>query len=131
MSRVLVLTHGCVIEAVYTGAMTMDLVKESEARIEAEIPRVPHPVILYNTLSMDPPTMALAREMKAFDARIQPRILRSATAVREATTAFLAKVAFVLSRDHRVFYNDRGAAYRWLIEAVQAVQGSEQPVPSP
>lgn len=97
--------------------MTMDLVKEGERRIESLIPTLPEPLILYDTLGMDPPTMDLALEMKKFDSRIQPRIKRSATVVPNAMTAFAAKVAFALSRDHRVFYNDRAAAIAWLQSA--------------
>ena len=122
MRSVVVTLSGDVIDAVYTGRMTMELVKEGEAKIEALIPRAAHPVVLYNTLAMDPPEMALAREMKTFDARVQPLILRSATVVRDPMTAFMAKVAFVFSRDHRVFYDDLEAAKRWLNEAVDAAK---------
>lgn len=122
MSSVEVNLRGNVIDAVYSGAMTMSLVKEAQAKIEAFLRVVPHPVILYDTLAMDPPPMALAMEMKAFDARVQPRILRSATVVKDAMTAFMAKIAFAFSRDHRVFYDDRDGALRWLMDAVQTAQ---------
>jgi hypothetical protein len=122
MGKVVVSLRGNIIEAVYTGAMTMNLVKEGEAKIEQMISHTPHPVVLYDTLAMDPPSMDLAMEMKAFDKRVQPRILRSATAVSDAKTAFMAKVAFVFARDHRVFYADREGALRWLQEAVTAAQ---------
>jgi hypothetical protein len=52
--------------------------------------------------------------MKSFDKRIRLRVARSATAVRDPATAFLAKVAFALWRNHRVFYDDLDAAYAWL-----------------
>lgn len=105
-----------IIHAVYESEMTMDVVKEGERKIEALTPSLEKPLVLYDTLSMRPPSLDLALEMKAFDGRIQPRIVRSATVVGDAMTAFAAKVAFALSRDHRVFYNDRAAAI-WLAAA--------------
>lgn len=103
-----------IIHALYEGTMTMELVKEGEQKIEALIPTVGAPLVLYDCLGMEPPGLDLALEMKAFDSKIQSRIKRSATVVANAMTAFAAKVAFVLSRDHRVFYNDRAAAIAWL-----------------
>lgn len=122
MSTVVVSLRGNMIEAIYTGAMNMVLVKDGERQIEALIRKTPHPVVLYDTLAMDPPSMELALEMKAFDKRVQPLILRSATVVSDAKTAFMAKVAFVFSRDHKVFYADRDGAVKWLDEAVVAAQ---------
>jgi hypothetical protein len=115
MASVEVTLEGNIIHARYEGAMSMDLVQEGERKIEAMVDRVPSPVVLYDTLKMDPPTVRLALEMKAFDSRIARRIGRSATVVRDATTAFCAKIAFVFSR-HRVFYDDIDAARAWLLE---------------
>jgi hypothetical protein len=52
--------------------------------------------------------------MKAFDGRIRNKVLRSATVVRDAATAFMAKIAFVFSREHKVFYDDLDKALEWL-----------------
>lgn len=94
--------------------MTMDVVRQAEKKIEAFLSITADARVLYDTLDMDPPSMELAFEMKAFDARIQSRLVRSATVVRDAKTAFMAKIAFVLSRDHKVFYNDLDKALEWL-----------------
>ncbi|MEO8035291.1 MAG: hypothetical protein ABI837_12725 [Acidobacteriota bacterium] len=118
MASVRVAASRGVIHAVYEGTMTMELVKEGQRQIEALIPTLASPVVLYDTLAMDPPQMSLALEMKAFDSRIAPLILRSATVVSNAATAFCAKVAFIFSREHRVFYNDRRAAIDWLQSAI-------------
>ena len=114
LASVRVTLEGNIIHAVYTGRMTMDLVKDGERQIEALLPVGTERMILYNTQAMDPPDMKLAMEMKAFDGRIRTRVARSATVVRDPTTAFLSKVAFVFSRNHRVFYDDLDAAYAWL-----------------
>jgi hypothetical protein len=113
MASVRVTLEGNIIHAVYSGEMTMDLVREGERRIEALLVDAER-MVLYDTLAMKPPTMQLALEMKAFDNRIRMKVSRSATAVRDPMTAFLSRVAFALSRNHRVFYDDLDAAYEWL-----------------
>ncbi len=113
MDSIRIRLEGDVIHATYTGTMTMDLILDAERQIEAMLAGS-GTKILYNTVAMEPPTMKLALEMKAFDSRISSRVSRSATVVRDATTAFLSKVAFALSSNHRVFYDDIDAAYTWL-----------------
>jgi hypothetical protein len=122
MSSVEVFRTGNLIHAVYDGAMNMELVQSGEQQIETLLRTTPEPVILYDTLKMAPPPIELAIEMKKFDSRIRHLVRRSATVVPDAMTAFMAKVAFALSRDHKVFYGDLDAALRWLSEAVS---GSE------
>ena len=122
MASVVVTLRGNIIEAVYSGKMTMDLVKEGEAKIEALISRTTNAAILYDTLAMRPPDMTLALEMRSFDGRVRPRVLRCATAVSDAMTAFMSKVAFALAREHRVFYGDRERAMAWLQEAVDTAE---------
>jgi hypothetical protein len=114
MAGVTVRQEGKVIHAVYTGAMTMEIVRDGERMIEDLVQRVADPVILYDTLAMEPPSMQLAMEMKSFDGRIRNSVVRSATVVPDPSTAFMAKVAFVFSRNHKVFYHDLEAAYAWL-----------------
>jgi hypothetical protein len=114
MAFVSVHQEGRIIHAIYSGPMTLELVREGERQIEGILEGIDKPMILYNTLAMDPPPIRLAIEMKAFDERIRPRVTRSATAVRDAATAFMAKLAFALSREHKVFYDDLRAAYDWL-----------------
>ena len=113
-ASVSVVSEGHLINATYRGTMTMDLVREAEKKIEAFLNITSDARVLYNTLDMDPPSMELALEMKAIDSRIQSRLVRSATDDRDAKTAFMAKVAYVLSRDHKVFYNDLDKALEWL-----------------
>ena len=114
MASVGVTVQGKVIHAMYVGTMTMDLVKEAERKIEEAVLQVKEPRILYDTRAMDTPTMALALEMKSFDSRVAPRVVRCATVVPSAAVAFMSKVAFVFSREHKVFYHDLGAALEWL-----------------
>ncbi len=114
MASVNVTRDGNIIHAVYVGEMTMDLVKEGERQIEEMIGRVHDPVVLYDTRMMEPPTIRLALEMKSFDSRIASRVVRCATVVKDAATAFCAKLAFVFTREHRVFYHDIDGARAWL-----------------
>lgn len=116
MASVSVALEGDVIHATYVGAMTLEIVKEGERQIEAMIGRVPSPSVLYDTRAMDAPPVALALEMKNFDSRIAKKITRSATVVSNAGTAFCAKIAFVFTREHRVFYHDMESAMAWLRE---------------
>jgi len=109
-----VIRVGNLVHAKYRGTMTMDLVREAEKKIEWFLANTAGPVVLYDTLEMDTPTMDLALEMKSFDGRIRDMVLRSATVVRDAGTAFMAKVAFVFSREHKVFYGDLDEALTWL-----------------
>ncbi len=129
MASVRVAIVNGVIHALYEGKMTMELVKEGEQKIEELIPSLPEPLVLYDCLAMNPPGMDLALEMKRFDSRIQPRIKRSATVVADAKTAFAARVAFALSRDHRVFYNDRGGAIAWLQSGVEVRRDNSHTLP--
>lgn len=117
MASVSVRLEGKVIHAIYTGEMTMELVRDGQRRIEEMLGQVDKPFVLYDTLAMDAPPIRLAMEMKAFDHRVRTRVVRSATVVRDPGTAFMAKVAFALSREHRVFYHDLQAAYDWLAGA--------------
>lgn len=92
----------------------MELVREGEQKIETAIARTAAASILYDCVEMDPPEMPLAIEMKSFDRRIRDRVRRAATVVNDPMTAFMSKVAFVLRREHKVFYKDLDAALRWL-----------------
>ena len=114
MASVSVTLEGKVIHATYVGTMTMDLVKDGERQIEALLAKVQLPAVLYDTRAMATPTVGLALEMKNFDSRIAKKISRSATVVNDAGTAFCAKIAFVFSPEHKVFYHDVESAMAWL-----------------
>ncbi len=103
-----------IIYATYIGEMTMELVKQAAASIEDYVNKSDHCKILYNTLDMTNPPMKLALEMQSFDKRIKGKVDKSATVVPTATTAFMASIAFVLSKNHKVFHNDLEAAKEWL-----------------
>lgn len=103
-----------IIVAVYTGEMDIELVKKAAADIEDLLSKPRSARILYNTLNMDSPSMKLAMEMKAFDEKIRHQVMKSATVVPGAATAFLASIAFILSKNHKVFHNDLDGALAWL-----------------
>ncbi len=103
-----------IIYATYVGEMNMELVKKAAASIEEYVNKITSSRILYDTLQMDNPPMKLALEMKAFDKRIKDKVEKSATVVPTATTAFMAAIAFILSKNHKVFYNNFDGAEKWL-----------------
>ncbi|MCG6551103.1 MAG: STAS/SEC14 domain-containing protein [Candidatus Magnetominusculus sp. LBB02] len=103
-----------IIIAVYTGEMSMEIVKQAAEDIEDLIIKAQSAKILYNTLEMESPSMKLAMEMKAFDAKIRDKIQKSATLVPGAATAFFASIAFILSKNHKIFHKDLDAALAWL-----------------
>jgi hypothetical protein len=118
MGSVHVSLEDSVIHARYMGDMTMELVREAQKQIENLLGTSVSRTVLYNTLAMEPTPVALAVEMKRFDASIRTRVKRCATVVATPAIAFLAKVAFALSPAHRVFYSDLDGAIRWLNEAI-------------
>ncbi|KWT92842.1 STAS/SEC14 domain-containing protein [Candidatus Magnetominusculus xianensis] len=103
-----------IIISVYTGEMDMEIVKQAASGIEELLTKSQSTRILYNTLNMETPSMKLAMEMKSFDAKIRDKVQKSATVVPSATTAFFASIAFILSKNHKVFHNDLDAALSWL-----------------
>jgi hypothetical protein len=107
------LQDGIVI-ATYTGEMDIETVRQAAADIEALLVTSQSTKILYNTLNMASPSMKLAMEMKSFDSKIKDKVQRSATVVPGAATAFFASIAFILSKNHKVFHNDIDGALLWL-----------------
>ncbi len=105
---------GDIIYATYHGEMNLELVREAATAIEVYVNKTSNCKILYNTLDMDKPPMKLALEMKSFDKRIKDKVEKSATVVPSATTAFMASIAFVLSKNHKVFHKDLKGAEEWL-----------------
>ncbi len=103
-----------IIYATYVGEMNMEVVQGAADSIEDYINKGQSNKILYNTLQMDNPPMKLALEMQSFDKRIKEKVVKSATVVPTATTAFMASIAFVLSKNHKVFHKDLNAAEEWL-----------------
>ncbi|KJR43700.1 hypothetical protein MCHI_000403 [Candidatus Magnetoovum chiemensis] len=103
-----------IIIATYKGEMTIELVKKAQDEIEKYLNDGSADRILYNTIEMLSPAMKLAIDMQNFDAKIRQRVVRSATVVPGAGTAFKASIAFAKSKNHRVFHNDYESAVIWL-----------------
>ena len=105
---------GTVIIAHYEGEMNSELVNDSATRIEQLLDTTEANKILYDTLNMSKPPLKLALQMKSFDTRIKDKVIKSATVVPGAATALKASIAFVLSKQHKVFHNDYDGAIEWL-----------------
>jgi hypothetical protein len=72
--------------------------------------------VLYDTLAMTAPPVDVPWSQRQLDDALGPVRLKRAIVVPDTKLAYLARLAFG-EGDYRVFYNDRGAAVRWLTEA--------------
>ncbi len=105
--------NGYRIEAKYSGKMTSELLEDTNRQIRSYVEKGCR-IILYNTLDMAKPEMKLSILMKKFDMEIGSRLSACATVTSDPTTAFMAKMAFIFTPNHKVFYNQLDEALAWL-----------------
>ena len=113
MSNVQVWKDGKVVVAMYSGRMCPNLLDEANSKIERAVAEGAE-LVLYHTSNMDDPSMGLALQMRRFNERIKSAVSKTATVTQSTITAYLARFAFGLSRNHRVFFRDSEAALSWL-----------------
>lgn len=113
-----VICNGYLIEAIYKGEMTTELLNETNAKIRTYVEKGCK-CILYNTLDMNKPEMKHSLMMKQFDQEIGPKLNACATVTSNPATAFMAKLAFIFTPNHRVFYNQLDEAKTWLMASRQ------------
>lgn len=101
------------IEAVYIGQMTIELLEKTNTEIRKYIDKGCG-CVLYNTLQMQKPEMKHSLLMKKFDSEISRKMVACATVTSDPTTAFMAKLAFIFTPKHEVFYNKLDEAKLWL-----------------
>lgn len=118
--RIWVEPVGAVIVARLRGVPTAELLRECEQRV-LELARDTQQVrVLYDALELEAPDMDLVLLQQRLDtekkASLGEASLRTAILVPNTRIAFLARIAFghVGEANYRVFYNDLGAAMKWL-----------------
>ncbi len=111
---------GSVIVARLRGMPTAEMLRECEQRV-LELARDTQQVrVLYDALEMVAPEIELVLLQQRLEAEktasLSAASLRTAILVPNTRIAYLARIAFghAGEANYRVFYNDFGAAVRWL-----------------
>ena len=111
---------GSIIVARLRGKPTAEMLQECEQRV-LELARDTRQVrVLYDALELVAPEIELVLLQQRLDtekkASLSEATLRTAILVPNTRIAYLARIAFghVGESHYRVFYNDVGAALRWL-----------------
>jgi len=111
---------GSVIVARVRGKPTAEMLRECERRV-LELARETHHVrLLYDALELEAPEIEVVRLHQQLEAAREVNLgaasLRTAILVPNTRIAYLARIAFghVGETKYRVFYNDFGAALKWL-----------------
>ena len=116
-------TVGSVIVARLRGMPTADMLRECEQRVLALARETRKVRVLYDALELVAPEMELVLLQQRLEADKQASLraasMRTAILVPDTRLAYLARIAFghVGEANYRVFYNDLGAALRWLEDA--------------
>jgi hypothetical protein len=98
------------------GVLTESILMECQQRVLALAADTQQNRVLYDALEMDAPSVDLiVMQQEQVAAERESLNLRRALVVPNTRVAYLARLAFG-DGDHRVFYNDIEAAYRWLRE---------------
>lgn len=112
---------GSVIVARLRGKPTPELLRECEQRVLALARDTNHVRVLYDALELVAPEMELVLLQQQLDSQKAATLsgaasLRTAILVPNTRIAYLARIAFghVGEANYRVFYNDLGAAMKWL-----------------
>jgi hypothetical protein len=123
--RVWVEPVGSVIVARIRGKPTAEMLRECESRVQDLIRDTRQVRVLYDALELEDPAMDLVLLQKRLDSERTVNLgaasVRTAILVPNTRIAYLSRIAFghVGEASYRVFYNDLGAALKWL-EAPEA-----------
>ena len=108
---------GDVVVARMRGEPTIELLEECQERVLTLARESGKARILYDALAMTAPPVDVPWSQRTLDERLGTLRLRRAIVVPSTKLAYLARLAFG-DGDYRVFYDDVGAAIRWLNEAI-------------
>jgi hypothetical protein len=118
--RIWVEPVGSVIVARLRGQVTAELLRECEDRVLELARETEHVRVLYDGLELEAPDMEVVLFQQQLEiakrAYLHSASLRTALLVPNTRIAYLARIAFghAGEANYRVFYNDLGAALRWL-----------------
>jgi hypothetical protein len=116
-------TVGSVIVARLRGTPTAEMLRECEQRVLALARDTRKVRVLYDALELVAPEIDLVLLQQRLEADKQASLraasMRTAILVPDTRLAYLSRIAFghVGEANYRVFYNDLGAALRWLEDA--------------
>jgi hypothetical protein len=103
-----------IIVARVRGSVTEELLAECQQRVLRLAEDTQQNRVLYDALEIEAPSVELILiQQKHVEAELRSMNLRRALVVPNTRIAYLARLAFG-DGDHRVFYNDIEAAFRWL-----------------
>jgi hypothetical protein len=114
---------GSVIVARLRGKPTAEMLRECEERVLALARDTQQVRVLYDALELEAPEMELVLLQQRLDSgkkdSLSAASLRTAILVPNTRIAYLSRIAFghVGEENYRVFYNDFGAALKWLEES--------------
>lgn len=126
--RIWVEPVGSVIVARIRGHVTAELLKECEDRVLELARETQHVRVLYDGLELEAPEMEVVLFQQQLEiakrAHLLSASLRTALLVPNTRIAYLARIAFghAGESNYRVFYNDLGAAMKWLEDPGSAPQ---------
>lgn len=126
--RIWVEPVGSVIVARIRGHMTADLLRQCEDRVLELARETQHVRVLYDGLELETPEMEVVLFQQQLEVakreQLRSASLRTALLVPNTRIAFLARIAFGQAGEanYRVFYNDLGAALKWLEDSRPAPQ---------
>jgi hypothetical protein len=113
---------GTMILARLRGVPTEDLLRKCQDRVLQLAKDTGQWKVLYDALELDLPNAEPALIQQKLDAEMESGTrLRRAIVVQNARIAYHARLAFG-DGDYRVFYNDVGAAIRWLESPIASTQ---------
>ena len=114
---------GPVIVARLRGMPTAEMLLECEQRVVELARDTQHPRVLYDAMELEAPKIELVLLQQRLNAEqktsLRAQSLHTAILVPNTRIAYLARIAFghVGESNYRVFYNDYGAALKWLDDA--------------
>lgn len=106
---------GELIVARVRGEPTVDLLRETQAKVVSLVGDGGTGRVLYDASQMQAPSVDVPWAQRALDASLGDIRLRRAIVVPDCKLAFLARLAFG-DGDYRVFYGDAIQALQWLGE---------------
>lgn len=109
---------GSFIIARVRGAASEEVIRECQQRVVALLRSSDCRKILYDALEMNDPTVDVALVQQKLSEQLREFSVRLAIVVPDTRTAYLGRIAFG-DAEHRVFYNDMGAAVTWLVSSEQ------------
>jgi hypothetical protein len=110
------------------GHVPAELLRECEDRVLELARETQHVRVLYDGLELEAPEMEVVLFQQQLEiakrAHLRSASLRTALLVPNTRIAYLARIAFghAGESNYRVFYNDLGAALKWLEDPGSAPQ---------